>query len=182
MCEGFFLWEWGLFLITNAVYLARALMRKYKFDWIVHTNWRLCPLYCAIVCSFVCLRCAVAVAVTVGILFAKRLNPLQLLSVLIFGIATCTLHYMISVCYGALHNGSTSRRLDYASTALGFGGGWRRIVVSAVHQLVAQTVDIVTAAHCLYSIDVAGGGSGVVMRLLMLMRWMLLNMAVHGTG
>lgn len=103
---------------------------------------------------------------------------------------------MISVGSLALHNGSTSRRgLDYASTALGLGGGWRRIVVATVHQLVAQTVDIVTAAHCWYSIDVlAGVGGGVgrrcqtaavvllMMQLLLLMRWMLLNMAVHGTG
>lgn len=52
---------------------------------------------------------------------------------------------------------------------------------------MTQTGDIVTAAHCWYSIDVAGGGDGggivvVVMQLLLLMRWMLLNMAVHGTG
>lgn len=107
---------------------------------------------------------------------------------------------MISVGSLALHNGSTSRRwLDYASTALGLGGGWRRIVVATVHQRVAQTVDIVTAAHCWYSIDVAGGGGAgrrrrccrcqtdavvvlLLMQLLLLMRWMLLNMAVHGTG
>lgn len=109
---------------------------------------------------------------------------------------------MISVGSLALHNGSTSRRwLDYASTALGLGGGWRRIVVATVHHMVAQTVDIVTAAHCWYSIDVADGGGGagrrrrcchcrqtdavvvlLLMQLLLLMRWMLLNMAVHGTG
>lgn len=94
---------------------------------------------------------------------------------------------MISVGSLALHNGSTSRRLYHASRALGLGGGWRRIVVSAVHQLMTQIGDIVTAAHCWYSIDVAGGGDGggivvVVMQLLLLMRWMLLNMAVHGTG
>lgn len=54
---------------------------------------------------------------------------------------------------------------------------------------MTQTGDIVTAAHCWYSIDVAVGGGGgggvgivVVMQLLLLMRWMLLNMAVHGTG
>lgn len=133
-----------------------------------------------------------------GFNLRPELNPVQLLSVFIFGIATCTLHYMISVGSLALHNGSTSRRwLDYASTALGLGGGWRRIVVATVHQLaVAQTVDIVTAAHCWYSIDVlAAGGGGVgrrcqtavvvlllMMQLLLLMRWMLLNMAVHGTG
>lgn len=56
---------------------------------------------------------------------------------------------------------------------------------------MTQTGNIVTAAHCWYSIDVAGlllggngGGVGIVAvrQLLLLMRWMLLNMAVHGTG